>query len=187
MGQQLPGIKVIHQSNREGFGSAIRLGFSAARMETVSIYTVDMAFPLDALKKASALIGRHEAILSYRSEDFRRSIFRKLQSVVYNLLVRYILGIKAKHVNSACKMFKRKMLMQLPLESNGWFIDTEIVFWIQRKKISFATIPVPLLERQGSQSTVKLVTGIGVFKELWAFRKRNKGHSKPSSSLNYQK
>ncbi|MBS0630719.1 MAG: glycosyltransferase family 2 protein [Verrucomicrobia bacterium] len=162
-------VRAVHEAQRNGFGSALKLGFQQATKDLVLMTTADQPFPLESIDAALPYLSNCDCVLSYRSVDPRKSSFRKVQSAVYNLLARLLLGLKVRHVNSAFKLYKRSVIQPLKLVSNGWFIDGEIVYWITRKKIRYAEIPVELTDRQQGTSTVKLTTAFAVLKELWAF------------------
>ena len=134
LAEHLPSVRVMHEGARNGFGSALRLGFGAATKDLVWMITADVPFPLDAVLRAVPLLDRCDVVLSYRSRD-RRSIPRRVQSVVYNWLVKRKLGLRVRHVNSAFKLYKREVLVALPLQSRSWFLDAEIVHGITHRKI----------------------------------------------------
>ncbi|MFC1606564.1 glycosyltransferase family 2 protein [Candidatus Latescibacterota bacterium] len=172
LSETIPSLKVIHEGQRNGIGSGTRLGYSTASKDIVLLYTVDFPFPLKSIIESLPHFSDHDCVLSYRSEDQRNSLFRKLQSFVYNNLVKTVLGLKVKHVNSAFKAFKRDVIQDFQLTANSGFIDTETVFWVHRKKISFTEIPVVFTEREGGESTITPFSFIFFLKELFILRKR---------------
>lgn len=164
-----PRVRAVHEAQRNGFGSALKLGFQHATKDLVLMTTADQPYPLESIDVALPHLASCDCVLSYRSVDPRKSAFRKVQSLVYNLLARLLLGLKVRHVNSAFKLYKRSVVQPLQLVSRGWFIDAEIVYWITRNKIPYVEIPVELTDRTQGTSTVRLTTAFAVFKELWAF------------------
>ncbi|HPZ10369.1 MAG TPA: hypothetical protein PL110_19930, partial [Candidatus Eremiobacteraeota bacterium] len=62
----------------------------------------------------------------------------------------------------------------LPIMSDGWFIDSEILYWITHKKIPYVEIPVELIERTDGKSSITLLTPLGMLKELLHFIKNVK-------------
>lgn len=166
-------IKVIHERARNGFGSALKLGYKKATKDLIWLITVDLPFPLESIHQALPLFDKFDCVLSYRSED-SRNIFRRIQSFVYNTLVKTSLGLKVKHINSAFKVFKREIIQDLHLISNGWFIDAEILYRITKNKISYTEIPIPIIVLTMGKSTVNGATFISILKEMAYFmRKRN--------------
>jgi glycosyltransferase involved in cell wall biosynthesis len=174
LAEELPSVRVIHEGGRNGFGSALKRGYKEARLDWVWFVTADTPFPLESIAEARALFGEYDCILSYRSEDTRKSAFRKVQSVVYNALVKTLLDLRVRHVNSAFKVFKREVIQSLPLISNGWFIDAETLYWLHRKNVRYCEIPVPLIDRTGGHSTITLATPLAILKELRVFLRERK-------------
>lgn len=168
IGKQDPHIKVIHEGARKGFGSALRLGFKNATKDLVWIVSVDIPFPMDAILRALPLLGQYDCVLSYRSID-PRNAFRRIQSFVYNLIVKAALGLRFRSVNSAFKVFKRPLLQGMSLISNGPFIDAEILYRIQKQGISYAQIPVDLVDRTAGKSTVGPLAFVSILGELIHF------------------
>jgi dolichol-phosphate mannosyltransferase len=169
-----PRVRVLHEGARHGFGSALQLGFRAARRDLVWMITADIPFPLDAVLRAVPLLNRCDVVLSYRSRD-SRSRARRVQSVVYNWLVKTLLNLPVRHVNSAFKLYKREVLAALPLQSRSWFIDAEIVHGITHGGISYVEIPVELIERTHRASSITPGTQRRLLRELWAFARQHRG------------
>jgi len=163
-----PKIRVIHEPTRSGYGSAVRLGFANATRTFTWIVTLDMPFRLETIFVALPLLDAYDCVLSYRSHD-PREIGRKLQSTVYNLILHVLLGIRARHVNSAFKVIRNSLVRQIPLVSAGWFIDAELVYRLQQRGIRYAEIAVPLVDRSAGSSTIGFSTWLGVVREIARF------------------
>ena len=162
-------LKIVHEGGRNGFGSALKIGFRDARKDLVLMTTADNPFPIEVILQALPLLDRCACVLSYRTCDRRVSVFRKVQSFIYNHLVRLALGIRVRHVNAAFKLYRRDFIQSLILVSRGWFIDAEIVYWITKLRATYAEVPVELLERPHGQSSVTVTTAFSLLKELWSF------------------
>ncbi len=174
LADELPSVRVVHEGGRNGFGSALKRGYREAANDWVWFVTADTPFPLESIVEAKKLFPQYDCVLSYRSEDTRKSFFRKIQSVVYNTLVKTTLGLRVKHVNSAFKVFKREVIQSLPLISNGWFIDAETLYWLTQRNVRYTEIPVPLIDRTGGHSTITLSTPLTLLKELRRFLQERK-------------
>lgn len=161
----MPHVRVIHEGGRNGIGSATRLGFMAATKDWAWRYAIDLPCPLEAILEAQPLFDGHDCVLSYRSHDDRVA-FRKLQSAVFNLVVKQALSIRVRHVNSAFKVFRTKLIQKFPLQSNTGFVDTEMVFWTFRHRLRWVEIPVALTERTGGRSSVTLSDPLHYLGEL---------------------
>lgn len=165
---QFPAVRVVHEGGRNGFGSAVGLGYREARKSLVWLVTVDHPFPLECLEHAVSLLDQYDCILSYRSAD-PRPLSRRAQSLVYNGLVRLVLRLPMRHVNSAFKVLKRDVATRLTVRARGWFFDAELLYRIDRAGVSWTEIPVPLLDRGAGRGSVGALTFISVLRELVAF------------------
>ncbi|MGH7388979.1 MAG: glycosyltransferase [Candidatus Rokuibacteriota bacterium] len=166
-------VRVIHEGARNGFGSAVRLGWAHARKDLVWLVAPDVTFPLESILDALPFLDDHDCVLSYRSRD-PRTAFRRLQSFVYNRLARLVLGLRVRHVNSSFKLLKRDVVARLPVRSSGWFLDTELVYRIEHEGVRYVEIPVELVERQAGRSSITPLTSVSVARELIAFLRQER-------------
>jgi len=165
----LPHVRVIHEGRRNGMGAALRLGYREARLDLVWLVTADLPFALETLLTALPLIAESDCVLSYRSND-TRTPFRRIQSWIYNKIIKVALDLPMRSVNSAFKLYRREFLQKLPLTSNGWFLDAEVLFWIARRGLRYSEIPVPLLERELGRSKVTITDPLKILRELITFK-----------------
>src|SRR5262249_20901487 len=126
-----PALRVIrHESNR-GYGAALRTGFNAARGDLVFYTDSDNQFDLSELAGFLPLMREWDAVLGYRIDrkDARR---RLLTSWVFNRLSCAVFGLTVRDLNCSFKLFRREVLQSLPLASDDFFIDTELVVRLHR-------------------------------------------------------
>jgi dolichol-phosphate mannosyltransferase len=169
LAKNLSALTVIHETERHGLGSALRRGYAAATKNVVWLVTVDIPFPLNTLREALPMMSEYDCVLSYRSED-HRGMFRRIQSRAYNALVKTLLNLPMRTVNSAFKLYKRSLLTALHLRSNGWFLDAEVLYWVARRGYRYQEIAVPLLEREAGTSKVGVSDIFWMLRELIRFR-----------------
>jgi glycosyltransferase involved in cell wall biosynthesis len=181
---RLPDVRVIHEGARRGYGSALRLGIARSTKQLITFVTLDLPFDLATIGRALPLLERADCVLSYRPTDPRGPV-RRWQSIVYRGLLRVVLGIRARNVNSSFKLIERSTLEGISLRSTGWFIDAELVYWLERRGARCVEIPVPLLDRTAGRSTVGFGTWLEVLRELVRFalaRRRTPDTATPGSS-----
>jgi len=175
-------VKVVREGARNGFGSAIRLGYRYAVKDLVLLYTVDLPFPLECIPDALAHLSRYDCVLSYRSHDTRNA-FRRIQSSVFNILVKTALGLKVRQVNSAFKLLRRATVQNMSFVSNHWFFEAELLYRLQENGVTFIEIPVPLTERAGGTSSITLFTFLTMLRELLRFRHLLRQEKKAAASM----
>jgi dolichol-phosphate mannosyltransferase len=161
-------VRVIHEGARNGFGSAVRLGYRAATKDLILLTTLDLPFSLDSTLVALPHLESCDYVVSYRSADTRKWT-RRIQSFVYNTLVTRVLGIRVRHVNSGFKLLRQSMVRDMPIESNGWFVDAEVLFRLHQEGFTFVEIPVALIDRAQGRSSIGAFAFLKVLAELLRF------------------
>jgi glycosyltransferase involved in cell wall biosynthesis len=151
-----PQVRVIsHPVNRK-LGWAIRTGFAAATKEMVCYSDIDLPFDLSEIERAMYLLEYLEAdlICGYRFDRTSEGPRRIFYSFVYNLLIRSVFGVYVKDMNFACKLFRRKILDDIELKSEGSFIDAELVLKAVGHGFRMAQFGVDFFPRTRGESTL---------------------------------
>lgn len=181
--KEMERVTVINESGRNGIGSAIKIGIDAFSKDLFLVMTADLPYRIESLLEAVKHLDRNDVVFSYRSEDTRKDYYRKFQSFIYNSLVKIILGLQVKHVNSAFKLFKKDVIKNMRLDSNIGFIDTEMVFRVTHSGISYTEIPVPLIDRESGTSSITTSTTMQFVKELAGFFVKNRVSGRSNEKL----
>ena len=156
--EKLKNVKLFVQKNREGFGSAIKLGIKKISGEFFCVLPIDLCFNLSEL----AILNKKkfDLLTSYRIID-NRNILRKLQSYIYNIFIKIIFGLNFKSINSLPKIYKSSFIKKKKLYSKGGTIDAEILFHF-KKKNKQEIIPVKFINRKYGSSKIKLLDIINI-------------------------
>lgn len=149
-----PRLCVVRHATNLGYGAALRDGFQAARGELVFYTDSDNQFDLRELKDALPLMRDHDAVLGYRI-DRQDPPLRKLVSAGFNALASLAFGMKVRDLNCSFKLFRRERIQSLPLESNDFFVDTEMVARIHRARWRYVQRGVHHYPRREGRSTVQ--------------------------------
>lgn len=168
LAQEIPRVMVIHEGEKRGYGSALKLGFKKTKYDLIWPMTVDLPFPLSTILRAMPLLSKYDCILSFRSQD-KRKFPRRFQSFIFNSICKFALNLPVTHINSAFKVFKRNVIENMKLISKGWLLDCEICYRLRQNKVSFVEIGVPLVERPYRSSSVKFFTSFSIAIELLGF------------------
>jgi glycosyltransferase involved in cell wall biosynthesis len=131
---------VRHEVNR-GYGAALRSGFAAAGCETVFFTDADGQFRFDDLAKFSRALANCDMVIGWRNGR-RDSFHRKFNAGVGNWLARTLLGVQARDINCAYKLFRRELLQKIPLQSDGLLINTELLALAARARWDCVELPV---------------------------------------------
>jgi glycosyltransferase involved in cell wall biosynthesis len=150
-----PDVHVIRHDRNRGYGAALRTGFQAARFPLVAFTDADSQFYLEDLERLLPLTGRH-AIVAGRRLNRQDSWRRRFFSWGYNKLVRLLLSTGVHDCDCALKLFHRDVLMHLLPESDGFFVNAEMLCRARRLGISIAEVGVRHRPRHRGTSKVSL-------------------------------
>jgi glycosyltransferase involved in cell wall biosynthesis len=180
-------INLFRQEKREGFGSALRLGYSKCRKELICHLEADGPFEMIYFKKAIPILFENDCVIGYRvgkkEQGFRWSysnmdkkgvLLRQIFHIGYNLLIKIIFGLAVRDVNFSFKIFKREYIQSLELISKGWFIDAEILLELKRKGIIPIEMPIEYKDRVRGNSTINILTPFHILYEIFAYIKHTK-------------
>jgi len=169
-----PHIRVLHHKENQGLGEAIRSAFGAVRGSLVLYMDGDLPFDLGELERACTTIteGGADVFSAYRtnrtSEGFRRTCY----SFAYNGLVRLVFGLRTTDVNFAFKIFRREVVDRMQLQSEGSFIDAEMMILSDRLGYRIVQHGVRYQPRTHGISTLSsLPVILKILREGYAFRR----------------
>lgn len=146
-----PHVRVIHLDRNAGYGCALRTGFGVATHPLVFFMDSDDQFDPDDI--AALLTQDADIVVGYRAhrDDTR---VRAWLSNGYNVLVRAILGVRARDVNCAFKLIRRQALARLDLRARGYAINAEMLARAARMGLRVQEVPVRHYGRRAGQSKV---------------------------------
>lgn len=153
-GQMPSRLEVLRHPVNRGYGAALRTGFQAARGELVFYTDSDNQFDLSELGGFLPLMKEWDAVLGFR-QDRQDPFLRRSVSSCYNLLASAAFGMSVRDLNCSFKLFRREVLQALPLESDNFFIDTELVVRLHRAGYRYLQRGVRHYPRTAGRSTVR--------------------------------
>jgi len=164
-------VRVVHHQTNGGYGMALRSGFQAATKEYVFYTDGDGQFDLGELPGLLDEIGSAGIISGYRRER-RDSLVRRINAACWGWLVQRMLRFRCRDVDSAFKLYRRKIFDDIELKSTGALIDAEVLARASHLGCTIRTLPVTHLPRKaGEQTGAKASVILRAFKELIALRR----------------
>jgi glycosyltransferase involved in cell wall biosynthesis len=159
-------LKIIHHTGNKGYGCAIRSGIAAAVYDWLFIMDADNQFDPEEIKKIiEGAEVTSDALIGYR-ENRQDSLMRIMSSQVYNVLVRYLFGLKVKDLNCAFKLLRRSVVSRLDIKARFYVINAEILLKLSKSKHSVKEFPVTHYPRKHGRSKVVLKDIVRTFNEL---------------------
>jgi glycosyltransferase involved in cell wall biosynthesis len=149
-----PRLHVVRHAANLGYGAALRDGFEAARGEIVFYTDSDNQFDLRELEDALPFMRDYDALFGFRV-DRQDPLLRKLSSAAFNTLASLAFGMSVRDLNCSFKLFRRERIRSLALESDDFFVDTELVARIHRAGWRYVQRGVRHYPRREGHSTVR--------------------------------
>ncbi|TWT98493.1 glycosyltransferase [Stieleria varia] len=145
-----PRVRLVRHEVNQGYGAAIRTGFSSATKDLVVFTDADCQFDLTELDRFVLLSKRYDVVCGYRI-DRKDTALRCLYSKVYNQLVRILLRTEVRDVDCALKMFHREVAKDLEITGDGFLVNSELL--VQAKQQGRSVVEVGVSHRPRTQGT----------------------------------
>ena len=122
-------VRVVHHPVNRKLGGSIKTGFETAKGDLVLYSDADLPFDFEEVPRAIRLLRLYDADLvsAYRFDRTGEGYTRAIYTFFYNLLIRTMFGVKARDINFAFKLLRRRVLDNIELRSEGSFIDAELI------------------------------------------------------------
>jgi len=174
MAKEFDNFNPVFHPHNIGYGQAINSGFTAAKNELIFFSDSDLQFDLNEVEKLLEWINDYDLVIGYRAQR-ADPLYRKINAKSWNLLTRILLGLKVKDIDCAFKLFRRKVVEEINLQSKGAMINTELLASAQRKGMTIKEVAVSHFPRQhGQQTGANIKVIIKAFKELFKLSKKIK-------------
>ncbi len=163
-------INVIQRYDRPNrdLGSSLREGFANAQGEFIIILDCDLSH--DPEEIPNLLKHKDEADIIIGSRFVKggkadMALKRTIISRTYNTMAKLLLGMNVNDLTTGFKLYKKKMLDELQLESNGFGLHVEIPIKAHLKGFTFKEVPI-YYKRSDKKSTLN-------------YKKQFKSYSRP--------
>lgn len=156
-------VRVLHNERNKTLGGSLRAGFQAATKELILYFDADLPFDLKEIAKAIARLDAQGAdfFSAYRTSRGGEGARRFLYSLLYNKLVDLVFHLGVRDVNFSFKLFKRSLLKEIRLLSEGSFINVEMLTRVRMAGSKVAQLPCDYHPRTRGRST------LSSFKVIW--------------------
>ncbi len=170
-------VRVVHHAVNLGYGAALRSGFRAARYPLVAFTDGDRQFRVADLGR---LLVRLDApggdapdiVVGYRLQRADATV-RLIYARAYRWCLRLFFGLAVRDVDCACKLFRRRALAGVRLESGGAFLSAELLIKLRIRGARLAEVGVPHHARvagQASGANPRVV--LRAVRDFWRLRLR---------------
>jgi glycosyltransferase involved in cell wall biosynthesis len=168
-----PRVRVVHHERNRKLGGAMKTGFAAATGDLILYTDADLPFDMDEVGRAVRLMRDYDAdiVSAYRFDRTGEGYVRRLYTIVYNVLVRTMFGVRARDINFAFKLCRAEVFDHVELRSEGSFIDAELVIRATRLGFELLQFGVDYFPRTRGESTLSSPAVIlTILREMWQLR-----------------
>jgi glycosyltransferase involved in cell wall biosynthesis len=159
-------IRVVSHEKNKGYGAALKTGLSAATMDYVFFTDADLQFDIVELQNLLVHLPHSEVVVGYRAPR-QDPWMRLLNARGWNILNRLFFGLRMRDIDCAFKIFKRSLIQNLELHSEGAMINAEILVKLKREGVAIKEVPVSHLPRRaGSPTGAKPSVIFRAFREM---------------------
>ena len=165
-------IKTVAVIKKGMMGWDMKSGLQAATGRTLAVIDGDGQMPSSDVIRVYQLMKKNglDFAKTYRAKRNDGS-YRRLISVVYNILFKFLFpGINAWDMNSKPKIMTREFYEKMHLESDGWFIDAEIMIFVRRLRAKVGEIETEFLSMDSRPSFVKPLSILEFLGNLFWYR-----------------
>ncbi len=149
-------LRVVHHPKNRKLGGSLKPGYAEAKGDLVLYSDADLPFDMDELVKACRVMRHYEAdiVSAYRFDRTGEGYVRVVYSAIYNSLVRWLFGVRLRDINFAFKLTRRQVFDKVTLESEGSFIDAELIVRAMRHGYKVVQFGVDYFPRTRGVSTL---------------------------------
>jgi glycosyltransferase involved in cell wall biosynthesis len=160
-----PRVRLVRHPRNRGYGAALRSGFQAATRPWVMFTDADLQFDLREVHRLLDAAERYDIVAGYRA-DRQDPLNRRVNAWAWGQLVNASFDLDVRDVNCAFKLFRREVL-ELPLRSDGAFVNTELLARARAAGYRIRQVPVSHFPRQrGVQTGAQPRVVLRAFAEL---------------------
>lgn len=167
-------------SERGGWGLAVRLGLAAARGSIICYTNLARTNPRDLTLLLLYAIAHPDVVIK-TNRKIRENWRRRLGSLLYNLECRALFDLSYWDINGTPKVFPRSFDKLMALKRDDDLIDAEFSVICRRENYPVLEVPVFSHRRHGGKSTTSYGSALrmywGAYKMWRAMEKERKGDS----------
>ena len=146
-----PRVRLVRHENNRGYGEALRTGFLDSRLDFVFFTDADLQFDLNELESFVEYAGTVDVVAGYRLNR-QDPLQRRLIGYAWNLLVRVLFYVPVRDIDCAFKLFDRRVLREIQIESVGAMVNTELMVKLGRAGASVVEVGVHHRPRRAGQA-----------------------------------
>jgi glycosyltransferase involved in cell wall biosynthesis len=161
-------VSVVHHSANQGFGAALRKGFSVARGTFVTVIPADGEVRVSEALALHALAGDADLVVSRRIRSM--PLHREILTRAFHQLQRLVLGFNPEGMDGIF-VARRSVVESTPLHSTTGLLQFELFMHCMSRGCSIRRGVMHASPRYGGASKVTRVLSVAkTLREMWGLR-----------------
>jgi glycosyltransferase involved in cell wall biosynthesis len=159
------GARVVPE-DRRGYGRAYKTGFEASEGELIATLDADWTYPASEIPRIATLLEKEgwdfvscDRLSLLESEAME--VHHRLGNALLNKTALLLHGVRLRDSQSGMWVFRRRILAQLALGSDGMPFSEELKLEVVEKGLRFTEIPIHYRPRVGEAKIRSLADGYG--------------------------
>jgi len=167
-------LVIVRHKHNQGYARSVRSGCDAAKMDIIAYMDSDGQYDVEDIGRLIPQIQNADFVAGVRRKR-QDSAVRKLNSVLWNSLIKILFRIHAKDIDCGMKIFKRSIWPLIrPIYATGNLFSTELFLRLKLRNIKWVQIKIRHFPRlHGSATGSQFVVIFEAFSQLWTLL-RNK-------------
>jgi len=172
LARRVSNLRLVEHHPNRGYGGALKAGFAAASKDLIAFFPADKQFDFREVERLLKRMSEADIVCGYRANR-RDNVIRKLNAFGWKMIVRMLFGYLCRDIDCGFKVFRRKVLSQVNIVSNGAMVDTELLAGARARGFNIAEEPLTHLPRTAGEATgANLKVILKAFQDLGQFRSR---------------
>lgn len=150
-------LRFIDEPGVVGKGGAVKMGFGRASGRIVAYVDADGATSARELERLMGEIAGYDGVIGSRWVDKtlvrkQQTLFRRLASRVFNLIVRVLFGLPYRDTQCGAKIFTSEVVNTVvdELGTTNLAFDVDLLYLINKKGFSIREVPTEWKDKPGS-------------------------------------
>src|SRR5204863_7700730 len=123
---QYPEVEVIRHTENRGYGAALKSGIMSAKYDLIFFSDSDGQFDFRELQQLIRWSEDYDIVAGYRAKR-QDPLYRRINALGWNVLVRVVLGVKIRDIDCAFKLYRRTIFVHVQIRYVGAMVNTEIL------------------------------------------------------------
>lgn len=145
-------VKPVHHRTNQGYGGAVKTGFTASTCEYVMFMDADRQFDIADIRLLTPFVPLFDIVAGFRMER-SDTIVRRVNAEIFNLAIRILFDVHIRDLDCAFKIFRGDLIRSLELTSEGALLNAETQAKLRRQGATMVQVGVPHHPRVAGQAT----------------------------------